>query len=83
MCVCVCVWWTSLAMLLPQFVGACHLEANDINDADKRTFTTKQYKQKYIYISTSTLSKRYYECSKYSSSNIRVCVSGYCLGVCK
>ena len=42
-------------MLLPKFVVARYWKKNDINDADEWTFTTKQYKQKYIYISTSTL----------------------------
>ena len=34
---------------------ACNWKANDTNDADKRTLTTKQNKQKYIYISTNRL----------------------------
>ena len=42
-------------MLLWQFVVAYYWKASDINDMDKRTITTKQYKQKYIYTSTGTL----------------------------
>ena len=37
-------------MLLPQFMVAHYWKANDVNDADKRTFKTKQYKNKFTYL---------------------------------
>ena len=37
-------------MLLPLFIVAHDWKANDVNNAEKRTFKTKQYKQnKFIY----------------------------------
>ena len=37
-------------MLLPQFMVAHYWKANDVNDADKRTFQTKQHKKINLYI---------------------------------
>ena len=35
-----------LDILLPQFMLAHYLKANDVNDANKRRFKWKEYKQK-------------------------------------
>ena len=36
-------------VLLPQFVVARYWRANKLNDVNERTFTTKQYKNKFTY----------------------------------
>ena len=52
-----------------------------MNDTDKRIFTTKQYKQKWIYMSTSTLQKNIMNVQ--IIVQVYVWVSGYYLGVYK
>ena len=39
------LWGCLLNILLPQFILAHYWKANDVNDANKRTFKTKQYKK--------------------------------------
>ena len=66
-------------MLLSHFVVVVVvLKCTQYNDIDKRIFTTKQCKQKYIYISTNKLLRtlqKTLQMFKYSLSNI-------CVGVC-
>ena len=70
-----------IGYVAPTICGGSYWKANNINDVDKRTFTTKQYNQKYIYINKYIV-KKYYECSKYSLANILVCICEWLLSRC-